>query len=716
MAMVVKKAGPNDQALVLAEKSQNAGGWAKPVQLDALAYEQPFEKQASFESEPMEEKRLRTKKDNLALCKSIAYYIVFLICFTSFVLLDQSTSNAQIVDLLQNKLANGVVPISNVMATKDVFDYLQKVIVPELYKNDAETAMAQAQSKALSSIDMYNRLLGPIRIRQSRVSEYMNCQNLMTPLFSNYNFDCLPAFSSATASQDSFGPQQEFVYTVDATAPSYNGAFATYTGSGFMQLLPSNSSLAALTLITKLNVDGFLDVLTRAVMIEFNIWSENVGAYAAVQIVFEFAANGNAEHVLNMLTMSQRNVTLGGLGQFRDWLPIIFLIIVMILVLHFLFEEFQELIKDWRAYFFDFWNIIDWINLVLLVISFIMRCMNWSDSTAKNLGKAQLDNKDMWVNLQALGTSISLVKFIDGFNAVLIWGKCVKYTKSVPIVKDLIRVLGSALGLFLPFLFMFTIGIIGFALAYNIGFGDKIWNLSTLPKAFVYLIRAFISNVKLMPAYYITPGFGAILILLYYVTFVLVGFNFMFAMMAHAIYESKYDKDRVQKERELEELHQDEPIEELVREVKERSKQAFESYLPKTYARFFGGELQDETDSQESSNGEENEDKQSANGSAYSGSKPSKNKALRDDEAWDQANLDDIGYMRQPRRPTSQELLRAIEHMSGRILSEVSIVGIEIKSELHDVCERVAQMQMAAEELSWRADQVRVGQQAALMA
>jgi hypothetical protein len=54
-----------------------------------------------------------------------------------------------------------------------------------------------------------------------------------------------------------------------------------------------------------------------------------------------------------------------------------------------------------------------------------------------------------------------------------------------------------------------------------------------------------------------------------------------------------------------------------------------------------------------------------------------------------------------------QQMMRAIEHMAGRVLSEVQEVGIEIKMELHDVCERVAQMQMAVEELSWRAELVR---------
>ncbi|CAE8713002.1 unnamed protein product, partial [Polarella glacialis] len=65
-------------------------------------------------------------------------------------------------------------------------------------------------------------------------------------------------------------------------------------------------------------------------------------------------------------------------------------------------------------------------------------------------------------------------------------------------------------------------------------------------------------------------------------------------------------------------------------------------------------------------------------------------------------------------RPRPQDLMRAIEHMSGRILSEITVTGIEIKSELHDVCERVAQMQMAVEELTWRCDKVKGEQESQL--
>lgn len=55
---------------------------------------------------------------------------------------------------------------------------------------------------------------------------------------------------------------------------------------------------------------------------------------------------------------------------------------------------------------------------------------------------------------------------------------------------------------------------------------------------------------------------------------------------------------------------------------------------------------------------------------------------------------------------TRKDLMKSIEHMSGRVLSDISIVGIEVKSELHDICERVAQMQMAAQELGARTDMI----------
>merc|ERR1719359_1443000 len=83
--------------------------------------------------------------------------------------------------------------------------------------------------------------------------------------------------------------------------------------------------------------------------------------------------------------------------------------------------------------------------------------------------------------------------------------------------------------------------------------------------------------------------------------------------------------------------------------------------------------------------------------------------ALKDGHFHDTGTESSYSIYSEPKEKTftTQEIMLAIQHMSGRVLSEVQEVGIEIRSELHDVCERVAQMQMAVEELSWRAELVR---------
>merc|ERR1712187_1065565 len=130
---------------------------------------------------------------------------------------------------------------------------------------------------------------------------------------------------------------------------------------------------------------------------------------------------------------------------------------------------------------------------------------------------------DQFTNVRGLAIQAETVKFLGALNSALVWLKCSKYLRKVPVVKELIRKVWVSLELFVPFLFMFGLAFIGFVIAYNVGFGDKIMSLSTFRSTTVYLARAFIKDVKLMPAYDITPIFGALMILLFYVTLVLVG-------------------------------------------------------------------------------------------------------------------------------------------------------------------------------------------------
>jgi len=236
-------------------------------------------------------------------------------------------------------------------------------------------------------------------------------------------------------------------------------------------------------------------------------------------------------------------------------------------------------------------------------------------------------------------------------------------------------------------------------MAFNIGFGDKLSELSTFTTASIYLMRAFVKDVKLMPVYDITPAFGAALILLFYVNMMLVGLALMLAMMADALFNAKYNKELREQWEQKKAFHEDEPLEEFWRSSKSSTRALAIRFVPGLYYRYekFAAERA-----------------AAANGPLALGdddqAKAIEDEFMRgDDGASSESSYTDSEGP--GGRPSPEELKRAIEHMSGRILSEITVVGIEIKSEIHDVCERLAQMQMAVEELAWRTDKVRTDQE-----
>merc|ERR1719456_849800 len=96
---------------------------------------------------------------------------------------------------------------------------------------------------------------------------------------------------------------------------------------------------------------------------------------------------------------------------------------------------------------------------------------------------------------------------------------------------------------FFAFLLMFCCAFMGFVVSYNVGFGDKILELSSFTGAMIYLCRAFLGDVDMLPVYRVSPLFGALLILLFYVGIMMVGLNVFFSILVHSMHEAKFKKD-----------------------------------------------------------------------------------------------------------------------------------------------------------------------------
>lgn len=714
--------------------------------------------------ETLHEKRERIKKENLTECCNIFIFFIFLFIFTVAVILDQSASSSRLADHVRGRLDSRAFPIDNISSIAVLYDYLEQVFVNDLFTENSDMQVAREMTTPAvhnttveHPIDVSNRLVGNVRLRQVRVDQEENCQ--VSPMFSEYRISCYPPVESSTSeSQTAFGPPDDsivdspgassieppgrFTWTSDASGTSYVGYLGTYSANGFVQFLSPNPH-ATLTQIERLKADNFLDVATRAVFVDLIVWNVNVGTYAVVRLAIEFGASGGVKRNLDVLTMTQASLTPGGFGSATDWVSFFFFVIVILLVVFkYMLEEIQELAIHRLKYIMDGWNLMDWANMILLLVAFVMRMMTYSSVGTISTNPNQFEMS----KLQVIASQISTVRLLLAFNAILLWLKVVKYLRHMPYLKHLIRTVWSAFDLFLPFLLMFCVVFVGFAWSYNIGFGDQIVELATFGNTFVYLCRAFLGDVRLMPAYEMTPAFGAVLILLFYVTLVLVGLSVLFAIIADSLFRGKYEEQPKVEDH----LHEEEPLEEFYRYWHHAIKHHMKKRAPWLYGRIFGhkrhvhahhtkdgihfteappggdpalaltnGSGGKNNNAMVATNGADLNKTMASTGSRNliggwrQGSKPPM--AIEDAGAEsDSSSSESSADIPRPDQPSEAQLKSAIEHMSGRILSEVSIVGIEIKSELHDVCERVAQMQMAVEELTWRGEKIRLEQMAEL--
>jgi len=434
-----------------------------------------------------------------------------------------------------------------------------------------------------------------------------------------------------------------------------------------------------------------------------------------MRIVVEFAGSGTVQQTVEVGVLLESQLVVGGLGTGREWLATLGVFTVMLFVGWYMYEEIWEIKLQRLGYLTDVWNIMDWVNMALLLAGFTMRVLIWVRAVDLDIGKQELDNRNAFTNLYPLAEDVQVVKLLNAFNAVLLWVKCVKYLRHLPFVKKLVLMVRDASRLLVPFLIMFLVAFIGFAMCYNIGFGAKILELSTLGRTVVYLSRAYLRDVELMPVYHVTPLYGAFLILLFYVMLVLVAVNVLFAIMADAVFRAKYAKSKTAEEAYL---HEDEPLEDSFRTLRDWIRRMLLRYVPPAFymkvkrcRKRFRACLYGKHGTAEEQAEDEVTNRMPA--SMAHADKKQELAAIADlRKAYGGSSEGSSTHSSMSMRgPTHEEVMEAIKHMSGRVLSEVQEVGIEIKAELHDVVERVAQMQMAVEELTSRTETVRIEQE-----
>merc|ERR1719453_2771622 len=158
------------------------------------------------------------------------------------------------------------------------------------------------------------------------------------------------------------------------------------------------------------------------------------------------------------------------------------------------------------------------------------------------LGARELKDPEHYTPMQSIAERLLLARTINAFNSVLIWTKVVKYVGFMPYVKTLLTTLETCWRQYLSFLFMFLVIFLAFVIAYTVGFGETIRDLSGVGSTSVYLARSFLGDIDLTPVYHEAPFFGAILILFFMLGIYFLMMNVFFAIILSALDEAKDKK------------------------------------------------------------------------------------------------------------------------------------------------------------------------------
>ena len=157
--------------------------------------------------------------------------------------------------------------------------------------------------------------------------------------------------------------QKAYIYSTesDINGFPYDGLLETYSGGGYVANL-GDTLVSATDMINALESNRWIDVYTRAIFVEFNLFNPNTAMANTGKIIFEFPTQGNKLWSTRMEVVQLYRYTgpNGIINLLSEIACAIFVIVISIL-------EARKIYKNRQLYFSSFWN---WIQIIILILFF----------------------------------------------------------------------------------------------------------------------------------------------------------------------------------------------------------------------------------------------------------------------------------------------------------------------------------------------------------
>ena len=327
---------------------------------------------------------------------------------------------------------------------------------------------------------------------------------------------------------------------IDLRGFPYWGTITMYSGSGYVANL-GYDPVTAYTVIADLHSNGWLDVQTRAVFVEFTVFNANTNLFGIVSYFIEFPPS-SAAIITAQYQVARFYLQLNG-GQTLAHVLVIFF------MLYFLYREGKLIYKQRWAYFKGFWN---WVEVILVICEFLLIVLFLARLYEVDRNLLQLrENPNDYVGFQYAGNADSLMTCVLGilvFFYILRFLRLLRFNKNFFIIgKTLSRISAPILSFCLPFI----AGFLAFALLAFAIFGSELEDYSSFMRTLVTQFSMTLGDFDFEAIFMVNPAIAT----LYFFSFiglnVMVLMNMFIAIINDSFAEIQEETAEIQNELEI---------------------------------------------------------------------------------------------------------------------------------------------------------------------
>eukprot|EP00929_Paragymnodinium_shiwhaense_P050913 TRINITY_DN25631_c0_g1_i1.p1 TRINITY_DN25631_c0_g1~~TRINITY_DN25631_c0_g1_i1.p1 ORF type:complete len:768 (+),score=171.96 TRINITY_DN25631_c0_g1_i1:144-2447(+) len=497
---------------------------------------------------------------------NVFVFICFLVLYTSLSLSEPFKKMRTYEGYIRRRFdEHAPMQLSQVDSVKTFWQYTNMSFLPALYGNDTARYLYPGfVPEKFLPLDPGNRIFGAgVRLRTVKIQPDKQCK--VKKQYAAAFPTCYGPYNPSVLDTDDFGPITEdgtslFRYFPGAPGDlSYDGKAADYQPGGFTELLTSdyNTSYTKLRLMEQ---HDWIAVSARGVFYDFTIYNFNLALYAVCSIAFEITPTGAWMKTFRVDIMRQRNLNPLGSKSDEDWALLAGEVMLLLFVIRYLLEEASEILSfkknspdSWLRiptvqldYFSDFWNILDWSNLIMMIVTAGYRVATWNIASDKvvYMGDPADINIFDFTDYSGVAANVRFIRGCMAFNCVLTWFKAVKYITVVPYITLFMNTVLVAQDNLLSFFVLFSTSTMGFVIAFSSAFGEQIADFRTPFQALCFLLRSYFGDADMNVPYEAAPTLGSMLIILYVIGIVFVMTNLFHSIIISGLSDAKMSLER----------------------------------------------------------------------------------------------------------------------------------------------------------------------------